>query len=215
MQGFTIFIPVLNEERLLEANALTLLKHCQGLGREFELIIGSNGSTDATTDIGRGLEVDHPEVRFFHLEQPGPGRAFEAAVVQATQPYLITLDMDLSVGPSFIDEALALLDGGAQVVVGSKQAGRQERGAVRIVCSGAFILAARALLGMSFRDYSLGAKAFVMDMVRRYAHDIDHNTGYILAMIYRAQQEGASIVELPVSCRDLRAGRFSLWREGL
>ncbi len=214
MQGFSVFIPVLDEERLLAPNALAVLEHCRGLGREFELIIGSNGSTDRTAEIGRSLADEHPELRFFHLEAKGAGRAFARAVRVAAQPFLITLDMDLSVGPDFITTALEHLERGAAVVVGSKQAGRQERGLLRVLASGAFIAAARLVLSLSFRDYSLGAKAFTTELARRYLSDIDPYTGYTLALIYRAQQEGARVVEVPVVCRDSRQSRFSLGGEG-
>lgn len=214
MQGFTVFIPVLNEEALLERSSREVLRFCATLGRGFELIIGSNGSVDRTEQIGHRLASEQEPLKFFHLPEPGAGRAFARAVQMAAYPYIITLDMDLSVGPEFIATSLEHLDQGASVVVGSKMAGRQERGLVRVVASAAFIAAARLVLGLSYRDYSLGAKAFTTDLARQYQEDIDPYTGYTLALIYRAHQQGARVVEVPVACRDLRHSRFSLWGEG-
>lgn len=215
MSGYSVFIPVLDEEEIMVANTMILLEHCRALGRGFEVLIVSNGSTDSSEELGRSLAVEQPEVRFRHLPGKGPGRAFSLAVSQAAYPYIITLDMDLSVGPEFVDTALGILDGGATVVVGSKQAGRQERGWLRVVASGAFILAARLLLGLSFRDYSMAAKGFRVDFLRGILDRLDAQTGYTLASVYLAQKMGRTVVEVPVACQDLRESRFSLWREGV
>ena len=42
---FTVGVPVYNEEAILVPNTERLLSYLQSLGRDFEVIIGSNGST--------------------------------------------------------------------------------------------------------------------------------------------------------------------------
>ena len=65
--GMTIFIPLYNEEALLVKNTLQLLAFLDGLERPYEVILGSNGSTDGTVDLARGLSETHDRVRFFQL----------------------------------------------------------------------------------------------------------------------------------------------------
>ena len=58
--AFTVGIPVLNEEAILVPNTERLLHFLDGLGREYEVLIGSNGSTDSTTTLGADLSRRFP-----------------------------------------------------------------------------------------------------------------------------------------------------------
>lgn len=212
MIPYSVFIPVLNEAAIIQANTRRLLAFLRSLGREFELIIGSNGSTDATAALGAALAQAEPEVRFFVLPRAGPGRAFARALELFQGDSLITLDMDLTVDLEFVPRALELLAEFA-VVVGSKRQGRQERSLPRIAGSGLYITCARLLLGLPYLDYSLGAKAFRGQVLRRFRGAVDQHTAYITNLVFAARQAGLPIVELPVSCSDTRSSRFNLGHE--
>ncbi|MFZ5585718.1 MAG: glycosyltransferase family 2 protein [Thermodesulfobacteriota bacterium] len=213
MPDYTVFIPVLDEEAILEANLASLLDFLRGLGRGFELIVGSNGSRDRTAALGQELARRHPELRFFHLPQKGPGRAFAHALDLVTSDRLLTLDMDLSTDLDFVPRALDLLEDHA-VVVGSKRQGRQERSLTRVLGSGAYIFCARLLLGMPYEDYSIGGKGFRVELLRLYAAAIDWNTAYVGNLIYCAHRAGLPVIEIPVTCHDTRVSRFRLGHEG-
>jgi len=214
MPDYAIFIPVLNEAAILRPNTLRLMEFLDGLGREYQVIIGSNGSSDQTVAEGRRLQADYPRVRFFHLPRPGPGAAFARALALCQAPLILTLDMDLSVDLDFIPRALALLRS-YPVVLGSKFQGRQERTLGRVLGSGLYILCARLLLGLPYRDYSLGAKAFRREAISGLEHLIDHHTAYIGNLVYGARCRGLAIREEPVACWDRRPSRFNLLHEGL
>jgi len=64
-------------------NTQRLLDFLDGLGREYEVIIGSNGSTDSTTALGVDLSRRFKSVTFFHLPQRGVGLAFREFVRRA------------------------------------------------------------------------------------------------------------------------------------
>ena len=66
MTAFTVGIPVYNEEAILVPNTERLIAFLDDLGREYEIIIGSNGSTDSTTALGFDLSRRFPCVNFFH-----------------------------------------------------------------------------------------------------------------------------------------------------
>ncbi len=214
MVDYSIFIPVLNEAEILETNSHRLLDYLDGLGHRFELIIGSNGSSDATAAIGAALAARDARVRFFALAAPGPGRAFARALDLFSGRALITLDMDLAVELEFIPRACDLLKD-HEVVVGSKQQGRQERSAARIAGSGMYITCARLLLGLPYQDYSLGAKAFSRRVLERFPGAVDRHTAYVANLIFAAHAAGLPIAELPVLCTDTRASRFNLGHEAL
>ena len=214
MTQVSVFLPVYNEEAILVANAEALLAFLEQAGLDHEVIIGSNGSTDRTAELGRQLQERHPRLRFFHLPRRGPGLAFARAVEMADSPCLVTLDMDMSVPPLFVPQALKLL-GDHWVVVGSKRQGREERSWFRVLGSGLYIACARLLLGLPYQDYSIGAKAFRLELPRRLAHLIDRHTAYAGNLICAAHFGGLAVAVLPVSCSDRRRSHFNLGHEAL
>src|SRR5262249_25056514 len=66
---FTVGIPVYNEEAILVPNTERLIAFLEALGREYEVLIGSNGSTDSTTALGADLSRRFSQVTFFHLPE--------------------------------------------------------------------------------------------------------------------------------------------------
>ena len=134
-------------------------KNCylRWLGRDYEVLIGSNGSTDSTTALGADLSRRFPRVHFFHVPERGVGLAFRRFVERARHPLLVSVDMDLSVDLSFVPTALALL-GEYDIVVGSKKMKNQERSLFRRLGSASFLQATRLLLGLTYDDYSIAAR---------------------------------------------------------
>ena len=214
MRGVSLFIPVFNEERIMEANLNRLAGFMENLDRPFELIVGSNGSFDQTEPLGRALAARNPRVIFFHLPSKGPGAAFREGLKRASFDLVLTQDMDLSVDLEFIPRALELLES-HDLVIGSKKMGAQSRSWVRITGSGLFILFARALLGLDFQDYSLAAKGFRKDLILQNLGWVGPSTDYILNLTYRAHLENRLIKEVPVFCSDRRGSRFNLIHEGV
>jgi len=152
--AFTVGIPVLNEEAILVPNTERLLHFLDGLGRDYEIIIGSNGSTDSTTALGVDLSRRFPRVSFFHLPEKGVGLAFKEFVRRAKHPFLVSVDMDLSVDIGFVATAVELLET-HDIVVGSKKMGNQNRTLFRRIGSDSFLQATRLLLGLTYDDYSI------------------------------------------------------------
>lgn len=214
MEGYTIFIPVLNEADILASNVGRLVAYLEGLDRPFQIIIGSNGSTDATLEIGPELARRDERITFFHLPDRGPGSAFKEGLRLARFRKIISQDADLSVDLSFIPRAIELLDE-YELVIGSKKMGTQKRSWLRITGSGSFILAARLLLGIRYQDYSLAAKGYHQNFALENRAWIDRHTAYVLNLTSQAHRQGRRIIEVPVSCEDGRGSRFNLLNEGI
>ncbi|MBU1168051.1 MAG: glycosyltransferase family 2 protein [Proteobacteria bacterium] len=212
--GLSIFIPVFNEESLIESHIQILATHLETLGLPFEIIIGSNGSTDRTCAILESLEKKRPYVRFFHLPRKGVGRAFALGVKIASFDRIITVDMDLSIDLSFIETAYHLLSR-VHVVVGSKKNGNQKRSLLRKAASRIFIYSAEVLLGISYSDYSIAAKAYRKSAILPYLPFLDSHTFYVVLILFSAYHDEKRIMEIPVGCHDLRKSRFNLTHEGL
>jgi hypothetical protein len=142
------------------------------------------------------------------------GRAFKEGVSRARHEKIICLDLDLTVDLAFIESAGALLET-ADIVIGSKQTGAQQRSLIRRQASAAFIASARRLLGLEFTDYSIGAKAYRRQTVHPYLQSLAQGSAYVVQIIAWAKRNGARITEIPVWCEDHRKSKFNLPREGV
>ena len=214
MTPFTVGIPVYNEEAILVPNTERLIAFLDTLGREYEVLIGSNGSTDSTTALGADLTRRFHQVTFFHDPERGVGRAFREFVRRARHPFLVSVDMDLSIDLAFMPEALRLLEAN-DIVVGSKKMGNQERSFLRRLGSDSFLRATRLLLGLDYDDYSIAAKAFRVATLRQFADRINEGSSYVLEICYLTKRAGGRIVQVPVSCEDWRSSKFNLVHEAL
>jgi glycosyltransferase involved in cell wall biosynthesis len=209
---FTVGIPVYNEEAILVPNTERLLAYLDHFGREYEVLIGSNGSTDSTTALGIDLTRRFPQVAFFHVPQRGVGLAFREFILRARYPLLISVDMDLSIDLDFVRRALTLLED-HDIVVGSKKLGKQKRSFLRRVASDTFLRIARVLLGIDYDDYSIAAKGYRVETVRRFADRINEGSSYVIEMCFLTKRGGGRIVQIPVECEDWRKSKFNLVHE--
>jgi glycosyltransferase involved in cell wall biosynthesis len=212
--GLTVFVPVYNEAALVVANTHRLAAFLDTLGTPWEIILGSNGSTDGTVDLAAALEREIGALHWFHLPDKGVGAAFREGVRRARFEHIVTVDMDLSIELAFIASAHRLLTR-CDMVIGSKTTGRQQRAWHRTMASNLFIRLARRLLKIDFHDYSIAAKGYRRSMVRRYCRHLDHHTFYVVSMVYHASRDDKRLIEIPVRCQDLRDSRFNLLHEGI
>ena len=212
MKPFTIVIPVYNEEELIEANTKKLVKYLDSLKTKYEIIIGSNGSSDRTVELGKKLARRFKQVRFFHFDKRGVGYVFRRAVMMSRFDNIISVDMDLSIDLNFIPKALELLKANT-IVIGSKKMGAQERSWLRLLPSNVFIFLTRTLLGLEYHDYSMAAKAYNKKFIKDYLDRVDHGTSYVIDLIYFAKKYNRSMIEIPVNCVDTRASKFNILHE--
>ncbi|MFZ2447764.1 MAG: glycosyltransferase [Syntrophobacteraceae bacterium] len=211
--NLSILIPLYNEEQTLIPGVRQLLIFLERENLPAEILLGCNGSTDATSVIGKMLEEALPgRVKFFRIPQRGHlGRVFRIAAEMAASPFLISVDVDMAVDTEFIPRALELLRE-SHIVVGSKLSGFQHRSAMRNAGTGFYVLCTQALLGLPYDDYSPGAKGYRLDAVKPLMNGISEDTGYVLDILFEADRVGLKVATVPVACRDFRKSRFRLMR---
>ena len=214
MNPFSVFIPVYNEEELIIKNTERLVEYLNGMNTPYEIVIGSNGSVDRTPLLGKDLEKRFANVKFFHIDEKGPGSVLKKAIPIARYENIISVDMDLSVDLNFIRMANNLLSD-YDLVVGSKRMGAQERSFMRKLASALFIFCAMILLGMSFDDYSLAAKAYKKKILEGCLDKIDQGTFYVVEVLYYASRSNCMTVQIPAPCHDDRKSKFNLLHEGV
>ena len=196
MQSVDVIIPALNEQ-----DALPLVLRDIPRPPVRRVIVADNGSTDRTAEVARknGAEVVHEPERGY-----GAACLKALAHLAADPPDIVVfLDGDYSDHP---DELLSLIDpiraGDADMVIGSRTRGRQERGALSpqqragnaIACG-----ALRLLYGVRYTD--LGPFRAIRWGALQALGMQDRNYGWTVEMQIKAAQRGITYREVPVSYR--------------
>lgn len=214
-EGVTLFVPVYNEEEILTATMRRLFEETAALGRTAQIIVVDNGSTDRTPAILRSIASADERVVALRLPERGVGAALRAALPYVEHRFVVALDADLTIDLAFLGRSVALLADGCDVVVGSKESGRQDRAWARRLTSHVFVWTMQRGLAVPFRDVSIGAKAYRLDVLRAFEPLIGRGSSYVLEVLLAAHRKGMRIADVPVRCRDTRRSHFNLLHEGV
>ena len=169
-----------------------------------EVIVVDNGSRDRTSEAARAAGarvVSEPRRGYGHACLAGIAAAGDADV-------FVFLDGDHSDYPAqLVDVVAPILEGRADLVIGSRSRGRREAGAHPWHA----VLGTRACVGLmnllaGSRATDLGPfRAITADALRRLDMR-DRNYGWTVEMQVKAARQGLRVVEVPVDYRP-RIGR--------
>lgn len=207
MKSLSIIIPAYNEEQRIGGtlNALVpFLKDRQQEGREVELIIVDNRSTDRTSAIAlHALEGVPFQTSVIKEQNAGKGFAVQRGVFAAKHEIIAFMDADLMVPLDQIDRVLAEMDAGALIAVASRYAHGStteippppSRKILSLLSQGAIRLALR----IPIKDTQCGLKAFDRDIAPYLFGDLTSGGwGFDVEILSRAADRGIMIVEVPV-----------------
>jgi glycosyltransferase involved in cell wall biosynthesis len=198
----SLIIPALNEEASLPLVLAAVPPGCVD-----EIVVVDNGSTDGTAHVAAAAGA-----RVISEPQRGYGRACLTGIAAATSPdVLVFLDADFSDRSEELPLVLApILEGRADLVVGSRTLGRRERGALLPHARlGNWVATSliRVFFGTRFTD--LGPfRAIRADSLRELGMQ-DEDFGWTVEMQAKAAQRHLRCVEVPVSYRR-RVGRSKI-----
>lgn len=212
-----VITPTYNEHDNLEAFVASVL----AAAPDADVLVVDDASPDGTGALGEAIAARDPRVRVLHREgKLGLGTAYVAGFRHALEhgyEIAFEMDADLSHDPRYIPAFLEAIDGGADVVLGSRNVdggGVEGWGLYRHALSKGGSLYARSILGVPVRDLTTGYKAYT----RRALEAIDpgsvRSNGYSFQIetTYRAIRKGLRVVEVPIVFVDRRAGRSKMSR---
>lgn len=200
MTAITVIIPALNEA----GNIRQLVQEVCAIA-PVEVIVVDNGSTDSTAQEARAAGA-----KVVSEPRHGYGSACAAGVAEARNAdVLVFLDGDFSFAPADLPSLLApILDGQADLVLGSRTLGHIEPGAMFPQQRFGNWLVARlmnALYNLSITD--LGPYRAVRRQLLSKLNMQEMTYGWPTEMIVKSARSGARIAEVPVSYRNRRFGR--------
>ena len=200
-------IPAFNEEDALPG----VLGELAAVVPDVDVVVVSDGSRDGTVDAAHAAGVHVIELPY----NLGIGGALQTGFRFARRggwQRAVQIDADGQHDATQVPSLLAALDGGADLVIGSRFAdpvsayrvGRTRGGAM-----GAMRVGVRLLSGRRFTDTSSGFRAFSADLIAYFAETYPSEYMDSVEALLLALREGFAVVEVPVTMRERQAGRAS------
>ncbi|HKX74466.1 MAG TPA: polyprenol monophosphomannose synthase [Acidimicrobiia bacterium] len=204
-----VVVPTYNERENLPHMSAAVLLH------GYRLLIVDDSSPDGTGDIADELAIAAPGMEVLHRpRKEGLGRAYADGFDRALSgpvEVVVQMDCDFSHNPSDLPRLLSALDGGADVVLGSRYipgGATPDWTPGRKLLSRGGNLYARTLLGLRVRDATGGFRAWRASALRAMPYRSVEASGYgfQVEMAMRAQDLGLAMVEVPIVFRDRTRG---------
>jgi dolichyl-phosphate beta-glucosyltransferase len=214
----SVVIPTFNKEARIAATLEEVATYLAAKPFASEIVVVDDGSADLTADAARAALAGRLPSKVIRRERNlGKGASVREGVLAASGELILFCDDDLSTPIAELDKAMAALEAGADVVIGSRAHPdseirvRQRR--PREWMGKAFNLLVRLFVLGGFRDTQCGFKAFR----RAAARDIFSRVrtagfGFDVEVLVLSRDLGYRVAEIPVVWCDARPSRLRIFR---
>ena len=205
----SVIIPAYQEAARIGPSLAAVLAYLRGQPWSFELIVVDDGSRDATVEVVRAGLAGEPEARLISYQpNRGKGYAVRTGVLSSLGDKVVFLDADLSTPPEEIPAAMAALEAGAEVVIGSRRHPQSEilvhQPPYRRVATAVFTYIRHLIVGLrQYTDTQCGFKALRGDVARAlFARTVINRFMFDVELIYLAEKAHLVVREQPVRWTD-------------
>ncbi|MFQ5613184.1 MAG: polyprenol monophosphomannose synthase [Anaerolineae bacterium] len=198
----SIIVPTYNERE----NIVELTRQLLALPLKARVIIIDDNSPDGTGQLAEALRAQNGRVHVIHRAgKLGLGTAYIAGFKYALADgadRIVTMDADFSHDPAYVPDLVALANT-CHVTIGSRyipEGGVKNWGFHRRFLSWGANRFARTLLALQASDCTAGFRCYRREVLLNIDLDRIFSNGYsfLLEMIYRCQQLGYTIGEIPI-----------------
>ena len=204
----------------LEAENITeFLTRLRAAVPEADVLVVDDNSPDGTGDLAEKAAADLGQITVMHRPaKSGLGVAYRAGFawgLERDYEVLVQIDADLSHDPAVLPTLLEALDGGADLVIGSRYVpgGRVVNWPWhRQLLSRGGNVYTRLLLGMPVRDATAGYRVFRRTTLERIHLDEVVSLGYVFQadLAFRAVRAGLRVVEVPIDFVEREIGESKM-----
>jgi glycosyltransferase involved in cell wall biosynthesis len=193
----SVVVPCLNEEKTVVICIEKALASFRKLKISGEVVVVDNGSSDRSAELAAaaGARVVRHDVR-------GYGAALRRGFHEASGKYVIMGDADNTYDYADLGRFIALLDQGADLVMGSRLRGRIEPGAMpwshRWLGTPVLTFVLNRFFGARISDANCGMRGFRKEAVERLNLQAD-GMEFASEMVIRAAQRRLRIAETPIT----------------
>lgn len=166
MVNLSVVVPVYNEEENVELLCSSLHKVLSNLGRNYEIVLVDDGSTDTTW--GKLVEISKgtPNLRLVRLRRNfGQTAAMSAGFDHARGEIVVTMDADLQNDPEDIPQLLEHMEKGVDVVSGWRKDRKDPFLNRRLPSMMANWLISK-ITGVYLHDYGCTLKAYRREVIK-------------------------------------------------
>jgi dolichyl-phosphate beta-glucosyltransferase len=217
----TFIIPTLNE-RHFDAALDALTQHLMGIaGTDFELLMVDDSPGEGRAQLegwvhARASLAPRIQMQVIEGARQGKGHAVRLGALRSRGDVVFLMDADLPVPLAAIDQFLARLGQGADIVIAQRPEDRNAGKLSRVLLSRALRLLQQGIVFQSraFADTQCGFKAFRGDVLRSFARrQITDGGMYDIEFLYMARLNHLKVESVPVEVNpETRPTRIRLWK---
>jgi dolichyl-phosphate beta-glucosyltransferase len=217
----SIIIPSYNEEQRLPATLERIAAYLHSATRPAEVIVVDDGSTDRTATVAASFAVRFQSLRIVsNGVNRGKGFSVRHGMLEASTPFVLFTDADLSSPIEEADKLIVALESGYDVAIGSRAMDRTlievHESAFREFAGIVFNQIVRTILRLPFVDTQCGFKAFRRDRCRiLFEQQRIERFGFDPELLYLARHHGLHSIEIPVRWAHSPATKVNMLRDSV
>ena len=216
----SIIVPSYNEERRLPETLERIAAYVHAPGREVEILVVDDGSTDGTAAIAESFKGKFGALRVLsNGVNRGKGYSVRHGMLEARGRVVLFTDADLSAPIEEADKLFAAMET-YDVAIGSRALDRGlisvHQSKFREFAGVIFNTIVRLCLRLPFVDTQCGFKAFRREPCRIiFEQQRIERFGFDPELLYLARRHGLRAVEIPVRWGHSPATKVSMLRDSL
>jgi len=216
----SIIVPSYNEERRLPETLERIAAYARASGREAEILVVDDGSTDGTAAVAESFRSKFGALRVLsNGVNRGKGYSVRHGIREARGRIVLFTDADLSAPIEEADKLFAALEA-YDIAIGSRALDRGlisiHQSQFREFAGVIFNTIVRLCLRLPFVDTQCGFKAFRREPCRIiFEQQRIERFGFDPELLYLARRHGLRAVEIPVRWGHSPATKVSMFRDSL
>ena len=201
----SIVIPAFNESLRLGPTLRRVVDYLRQSGRDYEVLVVDDGSTDGTAEVARGFEGEGVRVLRQEVNR-GKGAVIKVGVLASRGREVLLVDADLSTPIEDLERLRPHL-AAAEVVLGSRAVAgsdiTQRQPFYREMMGRTFNLIVQLMGVRGLRDTQCGFKLLDGEVARRlFAELTVQRFAYDVELVWLARRHGYRVVEVGVRWAD-------------
>ncbi|MCS6918922.1 MAG: glycosyltransferase family 2 protein [Fimbriimonadales bacterium] len=217
----SVVIPAYNEQTRIERTLQRIVEYLNARGETYEILVVSDGSTDATETLVQRFAQTHPQVQLLAYQpNRGKGYAVRYGILRARGERVLFSDADLATPIEELEKLEPYLDNGYPIAIGSRPL-RESQLVVRQPfyrewAGRAFNKAVQLLAVRGIHDTQCGFKLFTREAAQAiFSRCRLNGFSFDFEALFYAQRLGYRIAEVPIRWMHQEGSKVRLLRDGL